>query len=69
LTEEELEQERYLAQLEQLALFFEEKTELEEEYRMRREQLEEEHAERMVAITKREADARAKIEAQSTKQY
>jgi hypothetical protein len=64
LTEEELEQERYLAQLEQLALFFEEKTELEEEYRMRREQLEEEHTHRMVAIAKREADARAQIEAQ-----
>jgi hypothetical protein len=62
LTEEELEQERYLAQLEQLALFFEEKTELEEEYRMRREQLEEEHTHRMVAIAKREADAKAKIQ-------
>jgi hypothetical protein len=64
LTEEELEQERYLAQLEQLALFFEEKTELEEEYRMRREQLEEEHTHRMVAIAKREADERAKVEGQ-----
>jgi hypothetical protein len=62
LTEEELEQERYLAQLEELALFFEEKTELEEEYRLRREQLEEEHTHRMVAIAKREADAKAKIQ-------
>jgi hypothetical protein len=62
LTEEELEQERYLLQLEQLALFFEDKTELEEEYRMRREQLEEEHADRMVAIAQRESDAKAKIQ-------